>query len=114
VNWVIRLFGEVAFPWIAAGCLGLGVGVWAHYFATIKDRAKPNEAKLFQELGDRIYMMASKLQDMSEYWDAYECPPEQQGRWPSDAAGMYIALENDLRRIRVSIPPFGDACSNEN
>ena len=82
----------------------LGAGIWLHYLASLRDRSRPRDEDVFEDLCWRLSGMAGKLDTLHGHWRYYTCPAEDKGRWTAEAVGMYVALSNDLRKIRVRIP----------
>lgn len=113
VNWIVRLFGEAAFPWIASGGIGLGVGVWVHYFASIRDRKKPTKGQVFSGFSSRLHSLRVDIAKMRGHWEGHYTAAHERGRWYPSSAAKYIALESDLGKIKLSLHEFSIACNSE-
>ena len=104
LNWMVRLVGETAFPWIASGTLGLTVGVWLNYFAMSFDKRSPTKAEIFEGKRSSIVMTSIALRDLVEHWKYYSTSPDEQGQWPADIFGKVYALRTDLKKLKIELP----------
>ncbi len=91
-----------------------GVGVWLHYIATIRDRAKPSKSLEFGEMHYRIYNFSNSYSTLRGRWVYYSTPIRDQGRLTAELAAEYIALKNDLHKLAIELPNVDTVTSPEN
>ena len=82
----------------------LGLGVWIHFIATIKDRSKPTKSSQFYTMQYRIYNFRHSYSQLIGHWRYYSTAIGDKGRWSADLAAEYIALKNDLSKLSIELP----------
>jgi hypothetical protein len=106
VNWLSRIIGEDAFPWVAAAILGFAGGVWLEVLARRFDASRPTKQQLVAMEQETL---AGKLIDTAyamEQFVRYPLLYEAQG--PQIQSHIYIvSKELDSRGYAVPMPEPG-------
>lgn len=63
LNWMAAIVGEITFPWVAGGGLGLAAGVWLNFMASNYDKKISLKQQNSQEVGKRCAIMAIRIRN---------------------------------------------------
>lgn len=105
VNWLSSLVGANAFPWVAAGVLGLSAGTWVHWLAVRFDSKTPSKPERFQDLSLSIWATGKEWMDGLKGDDG-EIDLKKRSR-KSDL--KLRALYAELRKLGLTPPVYDEA-----
>lgn len=107
VNWLERLIGDAAFPWVAAGIIGFAIGVFIDWFARKVDRSKPTKQERFAELSTQLSVVKYDLMNMLRVQKdrkSRRINPE----WDLDVISNLNSLMHSIRKTGIYAPKLED------
>ena len=108
VNWIERLIGEAAFPWVAGFAFGLAAGAWSHFAATKFDMSKPSKEDRFYGLRAQIKYLNNEMHDVMR---------DTRGNYDFDKRSYkvdlkLVSLYSELNALGIKTPDYS-ACDNQ-
>lgn len=102
VNWIARIIGDTAFPWLAGIILGMTIGAWVHFVSTKFDKARPSKEDEFFGLRYRIESLASEIMDSARKADgSYDL---NKRNYQVDL--KIISLFSEIRTLGIETPDY--------